>query len=820
MDGDVDMELYEQEHIDRMRVIAPECMVLLKSDGSFPLDEPGQIAAFGSGVRHTVKGGTGSGDVNVRHFTTIEEGLTAAGFTLTSGRWLDAYDAVRKQCVEAWQAAVRKQIEQNGPGSIFEASSRVMEEPEYEIPLEGEGDTAIYVLSRNSGEGSDRSDAKGDFRLSDTEKRDILALAERYARFMLVLNVGGPVDLRDIVDHVPNILLLSQLGSVTGDAFADVLLGKSAPSGKLAASWAGYEEYPDAGDFGDRDDTHYREGLYMGYRWFDATGKKPLFPFGFGLSYTHFDIHFVETRIYGSMARVFGMVRNTGFCPGREVMQLYVSMPSGKLDQPRKILCAFEKTRELFPGEVAVVSLDYRMEDFAAYSEEKGARVLEKGDYVLLLGTDSTHVRPVSTLRLEEDIVVEKVEAVGGKPDFTDWKPEAAPQPDASCLPVFTVAKELFWKRKTKRAEPSEEALADAQRMTDEELCCMCTGAIRQGKHASIIGNSGDQVPGAAGDSTRLFVDRNIPVMVMADGPAGLRLTRRYGVDDQGMFPIDPQGLERARKIIPEAYLHAREWFGEGRTGDVHEQNCTAIPIGTALAQSWNPEVAEACGDMVGEEMKHFHVQLFLAPAMNLQRNPLCGRNFEYYSEDPLLTGKTAAAVCRGVQKHAGCGAVIKHFACNNQEYNRLHSNSMVSPRALRELYLRGFEIAVKEGKPKAVMTSYNLLNGVHTSERKDLCDTLLRNEWGFQGIVMTDWLAGSEKTEEKYRGATASASVPAGNDLIMPGMQRHVDNLMQGLADPENPLKREDLVLSAARLIDMARQLRDAGQEYAGEEA
>ena len=218
------MEQYEKEHIESMRALAPECMVLLKKDGEFPLDEPGKIAAFGSGVRHTVKGGTGSGDVNVRHFATIEEGLNNAGFEITSGEWLDAYDRVREACEDALHARIRSRIEQEGPGVIFEASSTVMEEPEYEIPLEAEGDTAIYVLSRNSGEGSDRSNARGDFRLSETEKRDILALCEQYARFMLVLNVGGPVDLTEVVERVPNILLLSQLGSVTGDAFADVLL--------------------------------------------------------------------------------------------------------------------------------------------------------------------------------------------------------------------------------------------------------------------------------------------------------------------------------------------------------------------------------------------------------------------------------------------------------------------------------------------------------------------------------------------------------------------------------------------------------------------
>ena len=804
------MEQYEKEHMETLRALAPECMVLLKQDGEFPLDAPCQIAAFGNGVRHTVAGSSRS--AGVRRAASIEASLQSAGFEITSGKWLDAYDRIRESSEDAFHACQRARIEEGGMRSINDTVSMVMKEPEYDLPLDGEGDTAVYVLSRSSGESMDRTDTKGDFRLTDTETRDILALCDRFARFMLVLNVCGPVDLTEVADRVPNILLLSQLGSVTGDALVDVLLGRSYPSGKLAASWAAFADYPDVGDFGESDDTHYREGVYVGYRWFDAARKEPLFPFGYGLSCTHFDIQFVETRIYGSMARVFGMVRNTGFAPGREVMQLYVSMPSGKQDQPAKILCAYEKTRELLPGEVAVVALDYRMENFASYDEERSAWVLEKGDYVLLMGTDSRHVRPVSTLRLEEDVIVEKTTAVGGNPDLPDWKPEPVPQPDASWLPVFTVAGDLFWKRKTKQPQPSEAALAEAQRMTDEELCFLCSGEFRANGQLSVL-------PGAAGDSTGRFQDRNIPSMTMADGTSGLELAGRYGVDAEGWFPVDPQSLDLARKILPKQHLSPRMLRGEDWSGEVHEQNCTAIPCAAALGQSWNSELVEQCAGLVGDEMKHFGVQLLLAPAVNLQRSPLGGRNAEYYSEDPLLAGRMAAAMCRGVQSRSGCGAVVKHFVCNDQETNRMHSNSQVSQRALREVYLRAFEIAVKEGKPKAVMTGYNLINGVHCSERRDLCDTLLRSEWGFPGVVMTEWLVGKDlKLGNRYRGSEPAASFAAGVDLMMPGDDLHISSVRSALADPDVPVTREGLERSGARIIDLARELKDMYGEQTGE--
>ena len=283
------MELYEyeREHRDLLRLLAPECMVLLKSDGTFPLEAPCKVALYGSGARETIKGGTGSGDVNVRHYTTVEEGLENAGFTVTTKPWLESYSALRQQAHVGFVAGIKEKAKELGVPALLLGMGAVMPEPEYDLPLDGEGELCVYVLGRISGEGSDRHPAPGDFQLTQTEIRDILACREKYEKFLLVLNVGGVVDLSPVL-QVENILLLSQTGMALGDALADVVLGKAYPSGKLASTWAKWEDYCQVGDFAQPDDTHYTEGVYVGYRYFDSVGKEPLFPFGYGLGYTTF----------------------------------------------------------------------------------------------------------------------------------------------------------------------------------------------------------------------------------------------------------------------------------------------------------------------------------------------------------------------------------------------------------------------------------------------------------------------------------------------------------------------------------------------------
>ncbi|OLO70867.1 beta-1,3-N-acetylglucosaminyltransferase [Actinomyces oris] len=809
-------------------------MVLLRSDGAFPLAEPGAIALFGSGARHTIKGGTGSGDVNSRHVTTIEEGLEEAGFTIVTRPWLEAYDRVRAQAHEDFVADIRAEAAERGVPAIMVGMGSVMLEPEYTIPLDVPAGTdphaAVYVLSRTSGEGSDRAPEAGDLRLTDTEVRDILTLNGRFERFLLVLNVGGVVDLSPLND-VANILLLSQLGACTGDAFTDVLLGRTYPSGKLATTWAAWDEDDQIGDFGDPDDTHYREGVYIGYRFYDSVGKEPLLSFGFGLGYTTFDVQTRQVSLDGARVSIDVDVTNTGERPGKETVQVYASVPAGRLDQPLQALVGFTKTDEIAPGATARITVDVDLTDLATYDEASHATTLEAGRYLLRAGTSSRHLSPVAVVELAQDATVRRLTGDLGKPGFTDWKPEAPILLDIPAgLPVLAVDPTHL--RLPDVAEPAEqsapegfsEALALARGLCDDELTYTVLGDYRRGEESgSVIGAASTTVIGAAGQTTTRIP--GLPSIIMADGPAGLRLAPTYGVDAEGPFSLGDSSL-------PAAFLELMDDAGREALGiadepdpreptEIREQYTTAIPIGTALAQSWSPALVERLGDVVGAEMERFGIHLWLAPAVNLHRSVLCGRNFEYLSEDPLLAGRIAAAITRGVQSHPGRGVTIKHLACNNQETNRLNSNSWVSPRALRDLYLRAFEICVRQARPAAVMTSYNLINGVHTSESAQLLEMILRREWGFDGLVMTDWVVdGMTRSDMKHPRATAAAAIKAGNELFMPGGETDRQDLLAALdrgsagrgvggrTEPDGggaALTRGDLEKQAARVIRSA---------------
>lgn len=800
------MQDYEQAHAAAVRQFGAECAVLLRSDGAFPLLNPGEIALFGSGARKTVKGGTGSGEVNSRYFVTIEKGLEAAGFTITSKAWLDAYDNLYAAARRDFIRGLKQQARAHHTLAILESMGAAMPEPEYQIPLKGKGDTAVYVLSRISGEGSDRKAAPGDVLLTQTEIRDILQLDAQYKNFLLVLNVGGVVDLTPVKD-VGNILLLSQLGAETGNTLADLILGKSFPSGRLATTWSAWEDYADLGEFGGRDETRYMEGVYVGYRYFDAVGKRALFPFGFGLGYTTFECDASDAAVEGETVTATVQIQNTGNHAGKETAQLYVSPPDGTIDKPTQTLAAFQKTRTLKPGETETMTLSFQMRELASYDEKRACWVLEPGDYVLRLGKHSADTEPVAVLRLDREAITRQCKKALGTPDFKDWKPDGKPEAVPKDVKILPVSAEQIETEIVDYDLP-EEIDPVVQCLSDEELCLMNIGAFSPGLGAlSVIGDASKNVAGAAGETVNCLKD--IPVMVMADGPAGLRLSRQYTRDESGAHGLGQALPESMMELLPGA----AKWLlnkltGKGKPkGEILEQNCTAIPIGTALAQSWNPALAEACGDLVGDEMERFGVHLWLAPALNLHRDIRCGRNFEYYSEDPLITGKIAAAVVRGVQRHRGCGATVKHFCANNQETNRYYSNSQVSERALRELYLKGFEIVVKESDPCALMTSYNLLNGVHTSERRDLLEEVLRAEYGYRGIVMTDWLSAATSSKGcKYSSPTADKIAAAGNDLTMPGSPKDLKNMLRGLKT--GTLTRKQLEINATRVYQMAKHL------------
>ncbi len=800
---------YEAKHQAFIRKHLAECTVLLNYDGQFPLSQPGTIAAYGSGVRNTVKGGSGSGEVNSRYTVSIEQALEQAGFKVVSKEWLDSYGIFIKEKKKAYGDYLLDHADPNLQNPLVALLGAVMPEPEYEFPLETSADAAVYVVGRLSGEGADRKPVKGDVLLTDTEVRDILALNESYKKFMLIINTGGPVDLRP-VSKVKNILVLSQLGAETGIAAADILLGKQNPSGKLTATWSAWEDYcPDA-EFGMADDTHYNEGIYVGYRYFDSVGKKALYPFGYGLSYTTFELSDIKmesgeeqvgvtesgeqpTRIAESgeqEVRVTATVTNTGGYPGKEIVEVYVSVPSVELEQPFQMLAGFAKTGMLAPGGQETVEIVVKLSDLKSYSEAEQSDVLEAGDYIFRMGKSSTETTVAGKVTLEEKRIVKRVHAICREDGENREDRKEAERQDGrgmDCAAIHPIAEKL----------------------TDEELVLLSLGDFSRDGDTSVIGNAGTTVAGAAGQTALLPAHPEIKTLVMADGPAGLRLSKKYYRDENGVHSIGNGTMPDATiELMPQEIadtMRGEEIVPQGCS--VEYQYATAIPVGTAIAQSWNLDFAEKCGDIVGSEMELFHIQLWLAPALNIQRSILCGRNFEYYSEDPFVSGKFAAAVTCGVEKHKNCGVVIKHFAANNQETNRMNSNSVVDERTLRDIYLRGFEICIEETMPSAVMTSYNLLNGEHTSEMKKLTLDYLRSELGYSGIVMTDWLVrDAMPANQKYPHPKAHLIAKAGGNLIMPGGQKDYDELMKARKDGE--VSRNELMRNVSETLELIEKL------------
>ena len=449
------------------------------------------------------------------------------------------------------------------------------------------------------------------------------------------------------------------------------------------------------------------------------------------------------------------------------------------------------------------MDLQFDLRDLASYDEEKAAFVLEKGSYILRIGNSSVHTMPIAVIELDEDAVVTKTRNCCGKPEFKEWKPENAVQQD---VPDFIP--KLYLKAEDieavtvnyERTYPIDE---EVTKLTDEQLAV-----------ANVGGNDNNLVAGAVGFSTPLLRQQGFRTIVMADGPAGLRLTPLFYRDDKGLHSCNGTSShsENFREFLPGIV----RWFMDRKVNKkapqgakVESQWCTAIPIGTAIAQSWNTGFACFCGDLVGDEMERFKINLWLAPALNIHRSILCGRNFEYFSEDPLISGKMAGAITLGVQKHPGCGTTIKHYSTNNQETNRYGNSSNVSERALREIYVKGFGIAVREAQPKAVMTSYNLLNGKHTAESRDLIENILRCEFGFGGIVMTDWWIADFFTHSKadiHPIVQPKLTAAAGSDLFMPGRNKDRESMAEGLRD--GSVTREQLQINATRLYRMAKEL------------
>ena len=814
-----EIQEFEKKGIQAVRKAGAECMVLLKNEAQIlPLNFTGKIALFGNGARQTIKGGTGSGDVNVRHFVTVEEGLENAGVEITTKKWLEQYNTLINDVKKKFSEKICKEVQEAGVDLFLYSMGKIASEPDYEFSLEAEGDTAIYVLARNSGEGMDREIKSGDIELTKTEIRDILALNAKYEKFILVLNVGGVIDLSE-VKEVKTILLMSQLGSATGDALADVLFGKSYPSGKLTTTWASIKDYPSTEGFGDLNDTYYNEGVYVGYRYFDTVNLKPSYPFGFGLGYSQFEIENTKVEVSESEIKVEVTVKNIGSFAGKETIQLYVSAPKGKLDKPYQELKGYAKTKELKPNESTVVTILVSLENLSSFYTESLAYVLEAGTYWLRVGFSSRDTKVIAGVVLDKSVEIEKVKAVCTDETLIDVVPKFIGLENddngKSEAPIFylnsnkfttkiykysetqkelNTDKKVFWKSVADKTATLDQFVAQ---LSNEQLANVCVGAFSTTSGTEIVGNASAKVAGGAGETTHFLKSLGVPSIVMADGPAGLRLAKEYYLIENGEVreKSSDQNLEKFKN------------------NSVYYQYCTAIPIGTALAQSWNDKLVLEIGDIVGSEMELFGVQLWLAPAINIHRSPLCGRNFEYYSEDPFLSGHIGSAIIKGVQKHSGCGTTIKHYACSNQETNRYASNSVVSQRALREIYLKPFEICIKEAQPKTVMSSYNLINKEHSCNTKDIQTHILRDEWGFEGFVMTDWFVTSDmmsNENSKYKCASAAGNVKAGNDLTMPGSKEDLEDLLSAIDNSGHkyPLSRAELQFAAKNILKKVLEL------------
>ncbi len=775
---------------------ALEGIVLLKNDGCLPLKSK-KIALYGAGAIATVKGGSGSGEVNERHSINIKEGLEAAGFEITTKDWLDSYAYFHKKGINAYKKQfVNKLLK-------FDFVN-LMSDP-YRLPTGREitqedieksaADTCIYVVARQAGEGGDRKLDKKDYSITNIEKENIALCARMYKNTIVIINTGSTFDLNfeEEIEGINAVVYFCQQGCQGGAALASILKGDVSPSGKTVDTWARqYTQFPYSLDYSylghDLKKSYYKEGIFVGYRYFDSFGVNPKYEFGYGLSYTEFEITKENTLLNGSEVNVCARVKNIGNTySGKEVVQLYVSAPKGDMGKEYQSLMAFAKTPVLQPGEHCEVKLTFDIKCCASYSETLKGYELSGGDYILRLGNSSRNTQIISVISLDKDTVVRKTESVTHRDKnlYELRRDRDNPVEDTSSVAHFSICGETIEQELCSYYPPNiysdPEVDEVSKRLNIYEKMQLIVG------NGFFGGKKYFEAPGAVGNTTGNLMYKGIPNINMADGPAGLRLQKRTAETKRGKLKmIDP--MMDFLKYLPIPPFIKPFIFGSEKRDKVLYQFVTSFPVGTALAQSWNVELVRQVGEAVSSEMTRYGINFWLAPALNIHRNPLCGRNFEYYSEDPVLSGKMAAAMTLGVQSTPGNFVVIKHFCCNNQEDNRQHNDSVLSERALREIYLKGFEIAIREGNPEAVMSSYNLVNGEYVCNSHDLLTKVLRNEWNFEGLVMTDWFATGKKKADNRRCAVA------GNDLIMPGTRRAYKDILKAYKRkeiPESAIKR-----------------------------
>ena len=792
----------ETDHRKLAREAAAEGFVLLENkDHSLPLAKGSKVGLYGAGAIRTIKGGTGSGDVNERDSVNIFQGMKNAGYDVTSSEWLEDYDKLYVQARLDWKNEIFTKL--NGDDTkFFDAYSATPFFMPSGNPIDEEkaaadgADTAFFVLARIAGENKDRFDTEGDYFISKEEKAILAQVSRCYKNVVLVINTGGLMDLAFVeeFDNIRSILQYVQAGQEGGNAFADVVSGDVTPSGKMTDTWAkDYYDYPGAEVYsyksGDLMKEKYEEGIFVGYRYFDTFEVPVRYSFGYGMSYTDFEIRTDDIKVSGRgmmnpKVSVTVTVTNTGDTyAGKEVVQIYASCPQGRLVKEFRRLAGFGKTKLLAPKESQTMTITFPLYQLTSYEEESASWILEPGMYGIWIGNDLNTSVLSGALELDEKAVMTACENICPlKEELNEIVPDAEK----------VQAREAAWQKEVKEKrmsvielkaseiptekvdyQPVPEELPGKAGKIVESLSVDQLALIATGDPGNALGSAGISVPGAAAETSPCASEEpwNVTTIALVDGPAGLRLKREYQVDNG--------------EIVASDFLAALEggFFSkpQEKRGTTYYQFCTAIPVGTLLAQSWDVELIKRVGEMIGHEMELFNVTLWLAPGMNIHRNPLCGRNFEYYSEDPLLAGMMAAAMTLGVQKVPGCGTTIKHFACNNQEDNRMGSDSILSERALREIYLKGFEIAVKDAQPMSIMTSYNLINGVHAANCYDTCTKAARDEWGFAGAIMTDWTT----TNVQIQGeCTAAGCMRAGNDMVMPGLPEDHENIKKELAD------------------------------------
>ena len=798
------------------RKAAREGFVLLENDGILPLKEK-RVALYGSGARMTVKGGTGSGAVRERYSVTIEEGMKNAGFEITSIDWLDRFDQFYADTYESY----RQEMEEKVAGikefhQILHVVTPFAHPTGISITDEdikkANCDTAIYVLARQAGEGNDRVDKPGDYRLDEIEKENLEKASMSFKNLIVVLNVGGVVDVSFLDElHVSALVYYVQGGEEGGNALADLLSGAHNFSGKLATSWAyKFEDLPSNTTYSylgeDKYNQEYNEGIYVGYRFFDTFDVKPRYHFGYGLSYTNFVISDEKVAIGDEKVLVDFKVKNTGNCTGREVVQLYASVPFGKDGAERKRLVAFKKTEKLVPQEEKTYRMEIPIDLLTNYDGESASWVLRAGDFVLRIGNCSQETKPIAVLRNAYEQVLEQgFAACPVMHEIDEMKAPARKEEVLSGIAVIEIPAKV-----KETVTHSYEVLpidcdSYVEAMSDEALITLVVGGGTSNKNLIV------EAMGASGTTTPdLYESLGIPNVILSDGPAGLNLASRIVELEDGSYKASKvkENLEAYKRyLFGFSGMALKSQMADPKDGIEHYQYTTAWPCSQLLAQSFDEELLYEIGDAVGAEMEAYGVTIWLAPGMNIHRNPLCGRTFEYYSEDPVVSGKLAAAIVRGVQSHPGKGMSIKHFVANNCELERNRSSSNLTERTLRELYLKGFEIAVKESNPMTVMAAYNMVNGVYCTNNYDLLVKILRQEWGFEGMVMSDW--------DSMKADRADCTIPATGDvqkaamaqcdLICPGRPDQREALRKGLE--AGIVNRDDLKRCASRVIRMIRR-------------